>query len=98
MCVSSKYNCDDHSTQPSDIDNLSNAELLELSKNAPKVHPDAAVVKLTSGTVAKPSQDMDEDAYDAYAPQTATSASHDQQSQEDAWRNSTYSYSGPHAI
>ena len=43
-------------------------------------------------------QDMDEDAYDAYAPQTATSASHGQQSQEDAWRNSTYSYSGPHAI
>ena len=52
------------SIQPSDIDNLSNAELLELSENAPKVHPDAGVVKLTSGTVAKPSQDMDEDAPD----------------------------------
>ena len=52
------------SIQPSDIDNLSNAELLALSENAPKVHPDAGVVRLTSGTVAKPSQDMDEDAPD----------------------------------
>ena len=52
------------SIQPYDIDNFSNAELLELSENAPKVHPDAGVVKLTSGTVAKPSQDMDEDAPD----------------------------------
>ena len=49
------------SIQPSDIDNLSNSELLELSKNASKLHPDAGVVKLTSNTVAKPSQDMDED-------------------------------------
>ena len=46
------------------MDKLSNAELLELSKNASKLHPDAGVVKLTSNTVAKPSQDMDEDAPD----------------------------------
>ena len=64
MDVSSKHDWDNCSTQPSDIDNLSNAELLDLSQNAPKVHPDAGVVKLTSGTVAKASQDMDEDAPD----------------------------------
>ena len=42
--------------------------------------------------------DVEEDPYDGYAPQTATSASHGQQPQDDSWRNSTYSYSGPHAI
>ncbi|TFK94582.1 hypothetical protein K466DRAFT_593419 [Polyporus arcularius HHB13444] len=52
------------STQPSDIDHLSDAELLELCKNGIKVHPEAGVVRLTSGTVAKPSQDMDEDTPD----------------------------------
>ncbi|TFK94596.1 hypothetical protein K466DRAFT_476140 [Polyporus arcularius HHB13444] len=52
------------SVVPSDIDHLSNAELLELSENAPRVHPEAGVVRLTSGTVAKPSQDLDEDAPD----------------------------------
>ncbi|RDX45488.1 hypothetical protein OH76DRAFT_1457641 [Lentinus brumalis] len=51
-------------SDPSDIDNLSNAELLELRKSASKVHPEAGVVRLTPGTVAKPSQDMDEDATD----------------------------------
>ncbi|KAH9972523.1 kinase-like domain-containing protein [Russula compacta] len=50
---------------PSDVDQLSNEEILELKKNASKLHPDAGVVKLTPGTVAKPSQDFEEDAPDA---------------------------------
>ncbi|TFK90721.1 hypothetical protein K466DRAFT_516694 [Polyporus arcularius HHB13444] len=52
------------SVLPSDIDNLGNEELLELRKSAPRLHPQAGAVRLTSGTVAKPSQDMDEDAPD----------------------------------
>jgi aminoglycoside phosphotransferase len=53
------------SLQPSDVDKLSDEEILEPIKNGSKLHPDAWVVKLTSGTVAKPSQDLDEDASDA---------------------------------
>ena len=51
--------------QPSDVDQLSNDEILELRKKASKLHPDSGVVKLTPGTVAKGSQDLDEDAADA---------------------------------
>ena len=36
------------------------------------------------------------DAYDGYVPQAATSQT--QHQQEESWRSSTYSYSGPHAI
>ncbi|KAI0328429.1 hypothetical protein GY45DRAFT_1372358 [Cubamyces sp. BRFM 1775] len=50
---------------PSDIDDLSEQQLLELAEAAPRVHPDASPVRLTPGTVAKPSQDMDDDAPDA---------------------------------
>ncbi|KAI0640515.1 kinase-like domain-containing protein [Trametes meyenii] len=50
------------SLTPSDIDHLSDEELLELGKTAPRLHPDANVKKLSSGTVAKPSQDRDEEA------------------------------------
>lgn len=45
--------------QPSDIDNLTDAELLELILIAPKVCPDAYVYRPTPGTIAKPSQDME---------------------------------------
>jgi aminoglycoside phosphotransferase len=51
--------------QPSDVNQLSDEEILELRKNASKLHPDAGVVKLTPSTVAKASQDLDEDAADA---------------------------------
>ena len=51
--------------QPSDADHLSNEKIFELRENGPKLHPDAGVVKLTPGTVAKASQDLDEDAVDA---------------------------------
>jgi len=51
--------------QPSDVDQLSNEEILELRKNGSKLHPDSGVVKLTPNTVAKASQDLDEDAADA---------------------------------
>ena len=51
--------------QPSDVDELSNEQILELNKNGSKLDPDAGVVKLTARTVAKPSQDLDEDAADA---------------------------------
>ncbi len=54
-CVSSRL----------DVDQLSNGKILELRKNASKLHPDAGVVKLTPSTVAKASQDLDEDAADA---------------------------------
>ncbi|KAI0078469.1 kinase-like protein [Panus rudis PR-1116 ss-1] len=64
MYVSLNNDCDYRRTQPSDVDNLSNAELLDLSVNAPAIQPPAEVVKLTSGTVAKPSQDMGEDVPD----------------------------------
>jgi hypothetical protein len=53
--------------QPSDVDKLSNEEILELRKKGIKLHPDnwASVVKLTPSTVAKASQDSDEDDADA---------------------------------
>ncbi|KAF8156666.1 kinase-like domain-containing protein [Crassisporium funariophilum] len=51
--------------QPSDVDQLSNEEILELRKNSSQLHPDSDVAKLTPGTVAKNSQDRDEDAADA---------------------------------
>ena len=50
--------------QPSDVDQLSNEEILQLRKNASRLHPDAGVFKLTPGTAAKGSQDM-EDAVDS---------------------------------
>ena len=53
------------SLQPSDVDRLSNKKILELIENAPTLHPDSRVFKLTPGTVAKVSQDWDEDAADA---------------------------------
>ena len=49
--------------QPSDVDKLTNEEILEL--DGPKLDPDAGVIKLTPSTVAKASQDSDEDAADA---------------------------------
>jgi hypothetical protein len=48
-----------------DVDQLSNEKILKLRKNASKLHPDAGVVKLTLSTVAKTSQDLDEDVADA---------------------------------
>jgi len=51
--------------QPSDVDQLSNEDILELKKKASKLDPDACVFKLTPNTVAKASQDLDEDAADA---------------------------------
>ena len=37
------------------------------------------------------------DAYDAYDAYTPTDA-HPSHQQEESWRSSTYSYSGPHAL
>jgi hypothetical protein len=51
--------------QPSDVDQLSNEEILGLSKNASRLEPYVGVFKLTPGTVIKASEDMDEDAADA---------------------------------
>ena len=51
--------------QPSDVDQLSNEEILKLRKNATKLDPNSNVIKLTPGTVAKSSQDVDEDVADA---------------------------------
>jgi len=53
--------------QPSDVDQLSDEKIFELSENAPKLDPDPNydVFKLTPGTVAKTSQDSDKDAADA---------------------------------
>ncbi|KAJ3575736.1 hypothetical protein NP233_g909 [Leucocoprinus birnbaumii] len=53
------------SIAPSDMDKLSDEEILELKKDAPKLCPEAAVFRLTSGTVAKASQDMDEGTEDS---------------------------------
>jgi len=50
---------------PSDIDQLSYEEILELRERGPKLHPDSNIVKLTPSTVSKASQDSDEDAADA---------------------------------
>ncbi|KAJ3563801.1 hypothetical protein NP233_g8702 [Leucocoprinus birnbaumii] len=49
----------------SDVDKLTDEEILVLSENAPDLHPDAAVFRLTPGTVAKASQDMGGDIQDA---------------------------------
>ena len=49
--------------QPSDIDQFSDEEILGLKKT--RLDPDAGVFKLTPNTVAKSSQDLDEDAADA---------------------------------
>ena len=51
--------------QPSDIDQLSNDEILDLRNKGRQLHPNSGVVKVTSSTVAKASQDLDEDAADA---------------------------------
>jgi len=56
--------------QPSDVDHLSNEKILELGKNAPRLHPEANVFKLTPNTVTKISQDLDEDAADAIEANT----------------------------
>ncbi|CDO71457.1 hypothetical protein BN946_scf184909.g51 [Trametes cinnabarina] len=46
--------------QPSDIDHLSDAELIELYRRSSKVHPDYGVRKLSPATVAKVSTDIDD--------------------------------------
>ncbi|KAJ3824430.1 hypothetical protein F5878DRAFT_447195 [Lentinula raphanica] len=51
--------------QPSDVDNLSDEEILELELEALKLHPDYSLLQLTPGTVAKYSEDRDEDISDA---------------------------------
>ena len=51
--------------QPSDIDHLSNDQILELRNKGRKLHSNAGIVKVTPSTVAKVSQDLDEDAVDA---------------------------------
>ncbi|KAJ3824429.1 kinase-like domain-containing protein [Lentinula raphanica] len=53
------------SLQPSDVDDLSDEEIQELAKKAPRLHSKHAVFKLTPGTIAKVAQDMDEDMSDA---------------------------------
>ncbi|KIJ14976.1 hypothetical protein PAXINDRAFT_12245 [Paxillus involutus ATCC 200175] len=50
---------------PSDVDQLSNEEILELRTKAPKLSRESAIFQLTPNTVAKVSQDIDEDADDA---------------------------------
>jgi hypothetical protein len=51
--------------QPSDVDKLSNEEILELKKKGIKLHPDTRASVVKPSTVAKASQDLDEDAADA---------------------------------
>jgi Phosphotransferase enzyme family len=51
--------------KPSDVDQLSDEKILELSRSGSKLDPDAGAIKLTPGTVAKGSQDLDEDAADS---------------------------------
>lgn len=50
----------DSRAQASDVDKLSNEEILGLAKNAPQVHPDYSVLRLTPNTVGKASQDMED--------------------------------------
>ncbi|KAK7453931.1 hypothetical protein VKT23_011443 [Stygiomarasmius scandens] len=50
---------------PSDVGELSDQEIVELAGRASKLHSDSGVFKLTPHTVAKASQDLDEDASDA---------------------------------
>lgn len=52
-------------SQPSDIDGLSDGEILELAGKASKLQSNSAIFQLTPRTVAKASQDVDEDASDA---------------------------------
>ncbi|KAJ3777780.1 hypothetical protein FB446DRAFT_92773 [Lentinula raphanica] len=62
--ISSRPPC--ASLQPSDVDlNLSDEETLELELKAPKLYPDYSLLQLTPGTVAKYSEDRDEDISDA---------------------------------
>ncbi|KAG5334228.1 hypothetical protein C0989_003871 [Termitomyces sp. Mn162] len=59
--------------QPSDVDHLSDDEILNLKKNAPRLNPlnphgpifSDSILKLTPNTVAKRSQDRDDDIVDA---------------------------------
>lgn len=51
--------------QPSDVDELSDEQILDLAKNAPALLPDYAIYRLTPGTVAKPSQELEDDPPDA---------------------------------
>ncbi|KAJ3811126.1 kinase-like domain-containing protein [Lentinula aff. lateritia] len=53
------------SLQHSDVDDLSDEEILELRTKAPRLNSDHGLLKLTPSTVAKASQDMDEDMSDA---------------------------------
>ena len=61
--------------QPSDIDQLSNDEILELRNKSRKLHPNSDVVKVTPSTIARASQGLDEDAVDASRPMHLTSCS-----------------------
>ncbi|KAJ3726651.1 hypothetical protein C8R42DRAFT_707559 [Lentinula raphanica] len=62
--ISSRPPC--ASLQPSDVDlNLSDEGTLELELKAPKLYPDYSLLQLTPGTVAKYSEDRDEDISDA---------------------------------
>ncbi|KAI6097868.1 kinase-like domain-containing protein, partial [Pisolithus sp. B1] len=49
----------------SDLDELSDEEILSLRRMAPRLHPDYSVYKLTPTTVGKSSQNMEDDAIDA---------------------------------
>ncbi|KAI8986817.1 hypothetical protein BD414DRAFT_440339 [Trametes punicea] len=51
--------------QRSDVDQLSDEEIVELEKGATRLHPDCAVAKLTPKTIGKLSQDLVDDAADA---------------------------------
>ncbi|KAI8968763.1 kinase-like domain-containing protein [Trametes punicea] len=50
---------------PSDVDQLSDEEIIGLEKSASSLQPGCGVIKLTSTTVGKYSQDIEEDAADA---------------------------------
>ncbi|TFY52731.1 hypothetical protein EVG20_g10426 [Dentipellis fragilis] len=50
---------------PSDVDHLSNEEILELKKRGTQIHPDDGVLKLTPGVIGKSSQDIDENTPEA---------------------------------
>ncbi|KAJ3974342.1 kinase-like domain-containing protein [Lentinula raphanica] len=53
------------SFEPSDIDDLEDDEILELYQDAPEVHPDYSVKRLSPRTVIKASVDVDVDMSDA---------------------------------
>ncbi|EMD37145.1 hypothetical protein CERSUDRAFT_124110 [Gelatoporia subvermispora B] len=55
----------DSCSLPSDIDSLSDDEILKLQRNSSKLLPEYFIYKLTPGTVSKLSKDADEDPLDA---------------------------------